>query len=213
MHWNEHKALEGTHAFLGASTYSWINWTDAIFEQRFKNQYATTIGTAIHELASKCIKSRTKLNKNDRHLIDLTLYNAGVPKSVYDADDILTNLIPFVNDSIGYHMYSEIVLYYSMFCYGTTDAIGYDEKNKILRVHDYKSGSNIAKIEQLHIYTALFCLEYHINPKTLTRIENRIYQNFNVLEDYPEPETILKYMELIKTRSEMAQKLYERDIR
>ena len=110
-------------------------------------------------------------------------------------------------------MNSEVILYYSMFCYGTTDAIGYDEKNKILRVHDYKSGSSIAKIEQLHIYIALFCLEYHINPKSLTRIENRIYQNLNVLQDYPAPELIIKYMDFIKSRREMPQKLYERDIR
>lgn len=212
MYWNDHKKLEGTHAFLGASTYSWINWTDTLFEQRFKSQYSTTIGTAIHELASKCIKSRIKLNPGDVNLIKVTLSNVGVPKSVYNAEDILTNLIPFVNDSIGYHMQSEIVLYYSMFCYGTTDAIGYDEKNKILRVHDYKSGANPAKIEQLHIYTALFCLEYHIQPKSLRGIENRIYQNFEVLEDFPTAETIEKYMELIKSRSEMAQKLYERDI-
>ena len=43
MYWNDHKALEGTHAFLGASTYSLINWNDVVFEQRFKSQYATTM--------------------------------------------------------------------------------------------------------------------------------------------------------------------------
>ena len=32
--------------------------------------------------------------------------------------------------------------------------------NKILRIHDYKSGITPAKMDQLMIYAALFCLEY-----------------------------------------------------
>ena len=214
--WNDHSKLEGLHAFLGASQWHWINWNDEIFEKRFASQYSTTLGTAIHELASQCIKSRTKLTMEDKHLIDITLYKAKVPKSTYDAEKILANLIPFVNDAIGYHMSSEIILYYSPFCFGTTDAIGYDERTKTLRVHDYKSGSVQAHIEQLMIYAALFCLEYHINPKTLKRTELRIYQDINnqgptVLEYFPEAQEIEKFMDIIKRGNELAMALYERD--
>ncbi len=214
--WNDHSKLEGLHAFLGASQWHWINWNDDIFEKRFISQYATTIGTAIHELASNCIKSRTKLTEYDKSLIDITLYKAGVPKSAYNVERILANLIPFVNDAIGYHMSSEIILYYSPFCFGTTDAIGYDEIKRILRVHDYKSGSNQAHIEQLLIYAALFCLEYHIQPKTLSKTELRIYQDVNnegaaVFEHYPEAQEIEKFIDIIKRGSELATRLYERD--
>ena len=63
--WNDHSKLEGLHAFLGASQWHWINWNDEIFEKRFASQYSTTLGTAIHELASQCIKSRTKLTMEE----------------------------------------------------------------------------------------------------------------------------------------------------
>ena len=35
-------------------------------------------------------------------------------------------------------------------------------------------------MEQLFIYDALFCMEYHVKPKDIL-IENRIYQNDDVL--------------------------------
>ena len=179
MQWNDHKQLEGKHAFLGASNFHWINWNDQIFENRYYSQFATTIGTAIHALAHDCILNRTKLNKHDRHLIEMTLYHVFIPKDAYDPDDILMNLIPFVNDAIGYHMSSEILLYYNNYCFGTCDAISFNEKEKLLRIHDLKTGSTPAHMEQLLIYAALFCLEYHKNPHQF-RTELRIYQNFNI---------------------------------
>lgn len=211
MNWNDHKKLEGLHAFLGASQFHWLNWNDEMFEKHFVSKYAADIGTAIHQLASDCIKSRTRLTEHDAHLIDITLYKGGFPKSVYDSQQILENLIPFVNDAIGFHMSSEVILYYSMFCFGTTDAIGYDEKEKILRIHDYKSGTIKAHVEQLLIYAALFCLEYHIAPKNLKRIELRIYQSNDIQECFPEAREVERIMELIKFRSKTAQELYGRD--
>ena len=35
MQWNDHHQLEGKHAFLGASNFHWVNWTDSIFENRY----------------------------------------------------------------------------------------------------------------------------------------------------------------------------------
>lgn len=211
MKWNDHNKLEGLHAFMGASQWHWINWDDETFIKSFDNQYAQNIGTTIHALASDCIKNRIKVDENDRHLIDITLYKAGIPKSAYDPDAILTNLIPFVNDAIGYHMSSEVILYYSPFCFGTTDAIGYDDKLKILRIHDYKSGKIPAHIEQLMIYAALFCLEYVVDPKKLKGIELRIYQNNQVLEYFPKGSEVEGFMNMIKIRSEFAENLFKRD--
>lgn len=222
MIWNDHKKLEGLHAFLGASQFHWINWNDETFVKRFISQYSTDIGTIIHELASNCIKNKIKIDENDKHLIEYTLSIHNIPKSVYDSETILYNLIPFVNDSIGFHMSSEIILYYSKYCFGTADAIGYDEKEHVLRIHDFKSGVMPAHMEQLMIYAALFCLEYHKDPHKIKRIELRIYQNQkqddgsmmpSVIEHILTPETqeIDKLMSLIKVRSDMAQTLFERN--
>ena len=210
MIWNDHKKLEGLHAFLGASQWHWLNWNDEVFEQRFVGKYSTEIGTAIHELASYCIKSRTKLHENDDHLIDITLFKHNVPKSVYNSQAILTNLIPFVNDAIGYRMSSEVILFYSYFAFGTTDAIGYDEYYKILRIHDLKNGSTPAHMEQLRIYAALFCLEYKIHPSKMKGIELRIYQSQEVIEEMADKDEIVRIMELIKRRSYDAEQLFER---
>ena len=210
MQWNDHKQLEGKHAFLGASNFHWINWNDAIFEDRYYSQFSTTIGTAVHALAHDCVVSRTKLNKHDRHLIEMTLYKAYIPKDAYDPNAILENLIPFVNDAIGYHMSSEILLYYNSYCFGTCDAILFNEKDKILRIHDLKTGTTTAHFEQLLIYAALFCLEYHKNPRHFTT-ELRIYQNFEISVNTPDPSEIESFMELIQNRSQLISTYLERE--
>lgn len=210
MQWNDHKQLEGKHAFLGASNFHWINWNDQIFENRYYSQFSTTIGTAIHALAHDCILNRTKLNKHDRHLIEITLYHAYIPKDAYDPDDILINLIPFVNDAIGYHMSSEILLYYNNYCFGTCDAISFSEKERILRIHDLKTGTTTAHMEQLLIYAALFCLEYHKNPHQF-KTELRIYQNFNIVVEEPDANDIETFMNLIQERSQTIMSYLERE--
>ena len=210
MQWNDHKQLEGKHAFLGASNFHWINWNDQIFENRYYSQFSTTIGTAIHALAHDCILNRTKLNKHDRHLIEITLYHAYIPKDAYDPDDILINLIPFVNDAIGYHMSSEILLYYNNYCFGTCDAISFSEKERILRIHDLKTGTTTAHMEQLLIYAALFCLEYHKNPHQF-KTELRIYQNFNIVVEEPDANDIKTFMNLIQERSQTIMSYLERE--
>ena len=210
MQWNDHKQLEGKHAFLGASNFHWINWNDQIFENRYYSQFSTTIGTAIHALAHDCILNRTKLNKHDRHLIEITLYHAYIPKHAYDPDDILMNLIQFVNDAIGYHMSSEILLYYNNYCFGTCDAISFSEKERILRIHDLKTGTTTAHMEQLLIYAALFCLEYHKNPHQF-KTELRIYQNFNIVVEEPDANDIETFMNLIQERSQTIMSYLERE--
>lgn len=197
MIWNDHKEFEGKHAFLGASQFRWINWDFQTLEERYYGQFAQLIGTTLHELAQDCINHRIKLNKSDKHLIDLYLSKVYVPKAAYDSDAILLNLIPFVNDAIGFHMSSEVVLYYSYYCFGTCDAICVNEKEKIIRIHDYKSGETPAHMEQLLIYAALYYLEYRKNPNEYKTIL-RIYQNFETVEYIPEPMEIEKFMKLIR---------------
>lgn len=212
MLWNDHSKLKGQHAFLGASNNSWINWNDDTLAQRYYGQYAQSIGTAIHTLAEDCIRNRIKLTKSDKHLIDLVMFREGIPKNSYDADIILENLVPYIYDAIGFHMEPEIILYYSKNCFGTTDAIYFSEKEKILRIHDLKTGVTSVKIEQLMVYAALFCLEYHVKPKDIY-IELRIYQNSEVLCHKPTAEEIEKIMDIIRDKDKFIAEYVERSIK
>lgn len=212
MIFNDHSKLEGQHAFLGASTYHWLRWDDENLEKRYYGQFAQTIGTALHELAKDLIQNRIKLAKTDKKIIDITLGKLMIPRGAYDSEEILIDLLPFVNDAIGFRMTPEVILYYSMSCFGTSDAIGFDEFNKILRIHDYKSGAIPAKMDQLMIYAALFCLEYKKNPFDFTT-ELRIYQNREVVTSIPEPTEIEGVMNLIISKNKSILKYLEREYR
>lgn len=176
MNWNSHSGLEGTHAFLSASQYHWLNYTDEKLISVFKNRLAAQKGTELHEFASKCIKLKQRLPRSDKAL------NA------------------FVNDAIGFRMDSEVLLYFSLNCYGTADAISFSKQPKtdrmMLRIHDLKTGETPAKMDQLIIYAALFCLEYKMKPGEID-IELRIYQGREVLYYNPKPEEIVPVMDII----------------
>ena len=100
----------------------------------------------------------------------------------------------YVNDAIGFKMHTEVVLYYSENCFGTADTIAF--RNKVLRIHDYKSGISAASITQLMIYAALFCLEYNVKPIDI-EIELRIYQSDEVSVYTPASEEIYNIMDKI----------------
>lgn len=212
MIFNDHSKLEGQHAFLGASTYHWLRWDDENLEKRYYGQFAQTIGTALHELAKDLVYNRIKLAKTDKKIIDITLGKLMIPRGSYNSEEILIDLLPFVNDAIGFRMSPEVILYYSSYCFGTTDAIGFDEFNRILRIHDYKSGITPAKMDQLMIYAALFCLEYKKNPFDFTT-ELRIYQNGEVITWIPEPTEIEGVMNLIVSKNKLILKILEREYR
>lgn len=170
MNFNKHFNLRGQHAFLGASKYHWINYDEKKLADTYSGYLAAQHGTELHDFASKCIQLGQKLPKTHQTL----------------------NM--YVNDAIGYRMTPEQPLYYSDNCFGTADAIQF--KNNMLRIHDYKSGIIPAKMEQLMIYAALFCLEYKVKPGTI-KIELRIYQNDDVVIFVPTAEDILPIMDKI----------------
>lgn len=210
MIFNDHSKLEGQHAFLGASTYHWLRWDDETLEKRYYGRYSQQIGTELHKLAKDLIENRIKLAKHDKKIIDITLGRLNIPKGSYDSEIILNDLLPFVNDAIGFRMTPEVILYYSINCFGTTDAITFDDFNKILRIHDYKSGLTPTKMDQLIIYSALFCLEYKKNPFDF-EIELRIYQNGEIIILNPEPTVIEGVMNLIMTKNKNILKYVERE--
>lgn len=210
MIFNDHSKLEGQHAFLGASTYHWLRWDDETLENRYYGQFSQAIGIAVHELAKLLINNRIKLAKSDRKMVDITLAKISVPKVSYDSEQIMASLVPFVNDSIGFRMKSEVILFYSYNCFGTTDAIGFNEYAKVLRINDYKSGLTPCKMDQLMIYAALFFLEYKKNPFEVVT-ELRIYQNGEIVFLIPEPTEIEGIMNLIVAKDKTILKYLERE--
>jgi len=172
MNFNKHSELIGQHAFLGASKYHWLNYDEDKLIQAYLNSLAVQKGTELHELACSLIRLGVKL-----------------PKSK-------STLNMYVNDAISYRLTPEQPLYFSRNCFGTADAISFNEKNHFLRIHDLKTGVTPAHMEQLEIYAALFCLEYHMQPKDIG-MELRIYQNNEVLVHSPLGDDIKRIMQTI----------------
>lgn len=185
MNFNKHSMLEGQHAFLGASKYHWINYDDEKIATAYKNHLATLKGTQLHEFAAQCIRLGQKLPRSEKTL----------------------NM--YVNDAIGYKMIPEQILVYSENCFGTADAILF--RNNFLRIHDLKTGVIPAHMEQLIIYAALFCLEYHIKPGEI-ETELRIYQNNDVQIANPTAEDILPVMDIIIKADGIIKKIKEQEV-
>lgn len=194
MQFNNHSNLKGQHALLGASNYHWLNYDDDKLLKRYLSSYSTVVGTALHELAEEHISQGLRLTKSDKKHVLFWLRYKGIPSNVINVNKIFNNLMSYVNDAIGYSMTPEVILFYSDNCFGTADAIKFE--NNFLRIHDYKSGDIPAHMEQLEIYAALFCLEYGYKPKDIS-IELRLYQGEEVIVHTPEPEGIFKVMEKI----------------
>ena len=129
-------------------------------------------------------------------MVLLHLLKEGIPGDVIELDRIMETLVPYVEDAIGFRMRAEQVLYYSENVFGTADSIIFDEKKRILRIHDLKTGTTPAHFEQLEIYAALFCLEYEYKPGEI-EFELRIYQNGDIHIGKPQADNILPVMDEI----------------
>ena len=184
MNWNKHSDLEGTHAFLSASKFHWINYDSDKIAEAYLNFLATQQGVELHAFASTCIRLGQKLPKVDKTL----------------------NM--FVNDAIKYKMESEQVLYFSENCYGTADAIMF--RQNFLRIHDLKTGKTPAHMEQLMVYAALFCLEYKVKPGMI-QTELRLYQNDEVLYHQPGADEILPIMNKIIDYDKIIRRIKEQE--
>lgn len=125
MNWRDHSRLTGKHALLGASNYHWLNYDADRLTNAVLNYQAKERGTRLHAFAAECIDLKQKLPKNKK------------------------TLNTYVNDAIGFRMDTEQVLYYSDNCYGTADAISFNDG--FLRIHDLKTGAVPAHMEQLYI--------------------------------------------------------------
>lgn len=184
MNFNKHSNLEGQHAFLGASKYHWINYSEDKVAESYSRFLATQKGTQLHEFAAQCIRLGQKLPKSKKTL------NA------------------YVNDAIGFKMTPEQILFYSDNCFGTADAIAF--RDDLLRIHDLKTGAIPAHMEQLEVYAALFCLEYKVKPADI-RMELRLYQSDDILVGNPTVEDIAPIMDKIITFDRIINKIKEQE--
>lgn len=208
MNFNKHLELRGKHAPLGASRYHWINDTDDQIVKRICAQYASEVGTLIHDYACERVSFRLKMNRNEKKDVILELLRHGIPRVVIDELDMNTiydNLVNYVNDCIGYRMSPEVKLVYSEICFGTCDAIAFYEKEKFLRIHDLKTGTMPGHMEQLLIYAALFCLEYRVKPIDI-QCELRIYQNGEIVTLEPTANDILDIIGIIKEKNKAGER-------
>lgn len=180
MNFKAHSNLEGQHAFLSASKYHWINYSEEKLAESWMKYMATLRGTELHDFACKCIRLNQRLPKSQKTL----------------------NM--YVNDAIGYRMTPEQPLYFSNNCFGTADAICF--RQNMLRIHDLKTGQIPAHMQQLEVYAALFCLEYDQKPDDIG-MELRIYQNDEILVHEPHREHISSIMEKIVVFDKRIEKL------
>ena len=198
MIFNKHSEYEGKHAILSASKHSWLNYDDEKIMQSYMNSFSQAIGTLTHSYAKDRIRFRMPMedNNSEKNALLLYLLKNDIPFQVIDIDRLFYNLLPYVNDAIGYKMTPEQVLYYSDYAFGTADAISYGRN--VLRIHDLKTGASPASMDQLMIYAAWFFLEYkkEVNFQK-SRTELRIYQNREVLCHTPTNNDISVIMEKI----------------
>ena len=183
MKFYDHKNLAGLHAPFTASQSSWLRYDDDKIIEVYTNKKAAEMGTRLHAWAAETIQLGLKQPKSKK------------------------TICAYVNDAIGFKMDTEVVLFYSERFFGTADAISF--RNNVLRIHDLKTGK-VGKIEshmeQLEVYTALFCLEYKVKPSDI-RIELRVYKCDEVVVWNPTAEDIVPIMERIVHLNKLLEKL------
>ena len=212
MNFNEHSDLAGKHSRLSPSNNSWVNYDADTLIQRQIGEIRKFMGTELHSFACgniKAYESYDEENLDDirkgfrnyvrgRYPLDqdktASLAFAILDNMRYVPEESWLSVAQFINDGCHYKMNPEQALWYSDNAFGTTDAISF-YRNK-LRIHDLKTGDTPAKMLQLHLYAALFCLEYHKQPDQI-KMELAIYQFGEIAKDTPDPKDIHDLMDLI----------------
>lgn len=206
MQWNKHPEIKNKHAFLSPSKCTWIRKTDDELAEAWFNSFATDVGTITHAFAADCVLQRHGLEEGDWRHLEFELLRNQIPHGAFDLGFIFPTVLNYVNDAIGYNMDPEIPLSYSDKCWGTADAIQF--RRRKLRIHDLKTGTTPAKIDQLMIYAALFFLEYREKPEKAS-VELRIYQAGDILVCEPTAEEIREVMDQVIHANAFVQNLKE----
>lgn len=182
MHFNTRSELAGKHAFLSPSAYHWVNYDDHKLESRFHTFKAAKRGSDLHDLAHEAIRLGIRLDGSHEALA------------------------AYVAHGIEFGMTCEQPLYYSENCFGHADTICFD--GLLLRIHDLKTGITKVSERQLELYAAIFCLEYDIDPFSIT-FELRIYQRDQLLTFEPPSDLIHDLMKRIVYANDYVESLKE----
>lgn len=181
MIFNEHSNLIDQHSFLSPSKHHWIHYTPDKLSKTYLTHMAVQLGTKYHKIAAELIKMKIRLSKEE------------------------SRIGRYVNDCIEDNMTPEQPLYYSDNCFGTADAISFEDN--YLKIYDLKTGLSPVSIEQLRIYAALFCLEYQYNPHDI-KIELRIYQKKKpLLKEFSDSDEICRIMDQIEVCDEIIENI------
>jgi hypothetical protein len=185
MRFNDHSRYAGSHALLSPSKYSWVNYDEDGLDSMVHRTMAARRGTELHDLAQRMIRLGERLPDTQR------------------------TLNRYVNDSIGFRLTPEQILFYSPNSFGQADAVGF--RKNLLRIFDLKTGVIECKFTQLVVYAALFCLEYKVKPTSI-KVELRIYQNDDVRIEEGDPLEIHSVMDKIiyfdRRMEEMKEEVY-----
>lgn len=207
----DYSFMSGKHSFLSPSNNTWLNYTADEMLQRYDNSMRVQLGTEIHEFAHECILRKEILSEKVPEIVKMVRayiygkYHESKSITLSERlargldimpDEVFLTLSAYVDDAISMEMESEQMLYFSDKCFGTADTIKFIERKNLLIIHDLKTGSVPAKMEQLMIYAALFCLEYKFDPKDLN-IELDIYQNNEIAVLEPTVSDIVPIMDKI----------------
>lgn len=179
MKFHNHKNLEGLHAVFSPSQSHWLRYDDEKVIEVLRTRKAAEMGSRLHQWAKDTIDLGIKQPRSNK------------------------TLSAYVNDAIGFKMSTEVVLFWSERFFGTADAISFRYEKAsgrdVLRIHDLKTGK-VGKIEshmeQLVVYAALFCLEYHHKPGDIA-IELRVYKNDEVVCYEPTVDEVAHVMDRI----------------
>lgn len=201
------------HAVFSPSQSAWLRYDKEQIINRLCSVDAKRLGTELHEFAKAQIDLRIKA-RSCRGLTDS--FATYIYRKYYDdeiefvskqGEKILQSIsrIPkptictlqsYINDCIGFCMTTEQCIAYDLvYFFGTMDAHCY--RDDILRISDLKTGVTPAKMEQLLIYAALYCLSKKIQPKNMKRIELRIYQGDKIIYHEPTPTEVEDIMKII----------------
>ena len=186
MLWKSYSHLRDSHAFLSPSKYHWLRYDEIKLIERYKKHSASVLGTRYHKVAEELIRLAIRL------------------------PDIPVAINMFVNDAIGFGMNPEVILYYSLNCYGTVDAIIWE--NGTLRIHDLKTGNSSVSMDQLMVYAALFCLDYKVEPRDLLKTHLRIYQGEEIIIFEPSSREVFDVVKRIIEADKVIKRIEEEGV-
>lgn len=190
------------HSVIGASSkHRWGNCPGSVrLSKGLKPQVseAAEEGTRVHEIVSSILLGQTTLSFHELMEDEETLYAIRTYINLIEDERKTATLFKIE------HPFDMSSFFPGLF--GTTDAYGYWEKDRLLRVYDYKHGKGkyvpVEENEQLQYYAlgALLSLNFPVDTVELVICQPRCPRRGKVIHRWPYPlfpQTIEFWAELV----------------